>query len=339
MQAVDATGAFNRIGFASARQSHFRARKIKDTYVHKAVSSDTNILLVTPARNAAVDGLLSLTTGKRPRETSTFVPSKRQLPISSVGSEAQTPATDTESLKSEKEVALDWTTTQKKHQQEHRTMQDDHDRTLEVENQQLRMQIESLQRRRRLGSYVRPARENLWNVALEYFRVFRNGLQCRSQSSRSQFELLRATMAPDMAFNTGQGPEAMIKSWKCISLWFQNVELELEGMERGPTGLLVASTTTRVTITERTLRNVFPHLWVQTGSYKELAEKLLGQRIVMRGSIQFEWNPAQRRVSSVIAQSDLLRPIHSLVGSLEAVTQVFEKAIISPNFQWRLSAN
>ncbi|KAF4041740.1 hypothetical protein GN244_ATG06059 [Phytophthora infestans] len=106
-------------------------------------------------------------------------------------------------------------------------------------------------------------------------------------------------------------------------------------MEKGSTGSIVATTITRITITERSLRNVFPHLWVQSGRYKELAEKLLGQRIV---AIQFNWDSTQRRVSSVIAQSDLLKPMLGLVGSLENVSRVFEKAIISPNFQWRSSA-
>ncbi|KAF4041732.1 hypothetical protein GN244_ATG06051 [Phytophthora infestans] len=306
------TGTRN-ISFAM-RQSHFQARKIEDT-------------------------------GKRTREVSTiFVASKRQLPISPVGSEARTPATDTESLKSEQKAVGNWAVVQDKQQRElspiqYNTMQDSHDNTLERATQRLRGQIENLQRRRRLVSTVRPAIENVWNVALEYFQAFRNGLQTGSKPSRSQFEFLRIAMAPDMVFNTGRGPEAMVKTWKCISLWFQDVELELEGMDKGSTGSIVATTITRITITERSLRNVFPHLWVQSGRYKELAEKLLGQRIVMRGAIQFNWDSTQRRVSSVIAQSDLLRPMLGLVGSLENVSRVFEKATISPNFQWRSSAH
>ncbi|KAG3135680.1 hypothetical protein PC128_g26020 [Phytophthora cactorum] len=62
-------GVFYRKGsshaFASVRQSHFRARKIEDTYVRKSVACET--LLITPARDSAVHGLLSLTRGKRRR--------------------------------------------------------------------------------------------------------------------------------------------------------------------------------------------------------------------------------------------------------------------------------
>ncbi|KAI9982163.1 hypothetical protein PInf_008054 [Phytophthora infestans] len=333
------TGTRN-ISFAM-RQSHFQARKIEGTYVHKAVACETPLTFqIRPRKVATVDGLLSLTSGKRTREVSTtFVSSKRQLPISPVG----TLATDTESLKSEQKAVGNWAVVQDKQQRElspiqYKTMQEDHNNTLERATQRLRGQIENLQRRRRLVSTVRPAIENVWNVALEYFQVFRNGLQTGSKPSRSQFEFFKAAMAPDMVFNTGRGPEAIVKTWKCISLWFQDVELELEGMEKGSTGSIVATTITRITITERSLRNVFPHLWVQSGRYNELAEKLLGQRIVMRGAIQFNWDSTQRRVNSVIAQSDLLKPMLGLVGSLENVSRVFEKSIISPNFQWRSSA-
>ncbi|KAG2968023.1 hypothetical protein PC120_g26877 [Phytophthora cactorum] len=80
--------------------------------------------------------------GKRTRETSTtFSPSKRQLPLTPVVNEAQSPATDTDSLKSGKEVALDWTATPGKHQGEcihgnktqYRTMEDDGTKILEGE--------------------------------------------------------------------------------------------------------------------------------------------------------------------------------------------------------------
>ncbi|KAG7376999.1 hypothetical protein PHYPSEUDO_012336 [Phytophthora pseudosyringae] len=323
----------------TARQWHFQPRTVEDTWV---TGETPTTLMLAPATDAAVDGLLSLTSEKRKREaTKPFSPSKRQLPVSPVGSETQTPATDTESLASENcseggtnRRELDQITGQS------RKKQDDHEKTLEVENREIRDQIEKLERRRRSMSTPLPANANVWNVALEYFRIFRNGLQSRTQPSvRNHFAFLRAAMAPDMVFNSGRGPKAMIRTWKCISLWFQDVELEIEGMGKGSVGSLVAATTTRMTITERTLRNVFPHLCDTSGKYKGLAEKLDGQRVVMRGSIRFEWDPAQRRVSSVTAQSDLLRPILRLVGNVEEASQVFEKSIISPTFQWRSSPN
>ncbi|OWZ21940.1 hypothetical protein PHMEG_0003429 [Phytophthora megakarya] len=206
-------------------------------------------------------------------------------------------------------------------------------KTTAVENELLREEIRRLEHCKRSISAVYPAQENVWNVALEYFRVFHNGLQSRTH--RHQFEFLRAAITPETTFNTGRGLEAMIKSWKCISLWFHDVELEFGELEKGAVGSLIATTTTSITITERTLRNVFPHLCNKNEKYDGLADKLLGQRIVMRGFTRFEWDSAQRCATNVIAQSDLLTPMLHLVGSVEAVSRVFEKSIISAVFQWR----
>ncbi|KAL3657585.1 hypothetical protein V7S43_017552 [Phytophthora oleae] len=142
-------------------------------------------------------------------------------------------------------------------------------------------------------------------------------------------------MAPDVAFNAGRGPDALIRSWKCLSVWFQDVELELEGLKKAGRSSLVACTTTSVTITERTLLNVFPHLSL-VGD-REIVEKLLNQRLVVRGSMQFEWDAAYCRVTSVITQANLLTPMLRLLGGVEVTSYVFEKALISPDFQWRLT--
>ncbi|GMF16180.1 unnamed protein product [Phytophthora lilii] len=152
----------------------------------------------------------------------------------------------------------------------------------------------------------------------------------------THLDFLRANMTADVVFNTTQGSEAMLRSWKCISLWFQAVELELEGMDRGAAGSLVAVTRTSVTFTERTLRNVFPHLRSSSSeACTKLGNKLLGQRIVMRGLTRFEWDRTGRRFTSVTAHSDLLTPMLHLLGNVGDVSLAFERSIISPDFQWR----
>ncbi|KAG6614078.1 uncharacterized protein IUM83_09997 [Phytophthora cinnamomi] len=141
-------------------------------------------------------------------------------------------------------------------------------------------------------------------------------------------------MTSDVVFNSGRGPGAMAKSWKCLSLWFKDVEFELEGLQKGLKGSLVATTTTSVTITERTLRNVFPHLSCDSSLGMKLAE----QRVVMRGSLRFEWDSALGRICCVMAQSDMMTPMLQLLGSLDDVSKVFERSLISPDFQWRSNA-
>ncbi|KAG6948340.1 hypothetical protein JG687_00015542 [Phytophthora cactorum] len=114
-----------------------------------------------------------------------------------------------------------------------------------------------------------------------------------------------------------------------------DVELELESLDRDNTEALVATT---VTITEHTLRNVFPHLHDRSDVVMlKLAEKLQGQRISMHDTTRFLWDPAFRRIPSVIAQADMLTPMLRLLGSLENVSHVFEGALISPDFHLKIS--
>jgi hypothetical protein len=218
----------------------------------------------------------------------------------------------------------------------YRKKKDEYANDLEAETQQLRGEVDKLEQRLRSVSSATPAKESVWGVATEYFRLFRFGLP--ASSGTAQLSFVRNTMSSELVFNAGRGPEAMTRNWRWLSLWFQDVELGLEGLDKRAAGSLIAGTTTSVTITERTLRNVFPHLSNDEFGDTAFAKKLLNQRIVMCGSTCFEWDAALGRVTSVSSQSDMLTPMLRLLGSLEGVARVFEKALISPTFQWRLRA-
>ncbi|KAI9982167.1 hypothetical protein PInf_008058 [Phytophthora infestans] len=194
----------------------------------------------------------------------------------------------------------------------YRKKKDDYANALEKETHQLQDEINTLEKRRRSVSSGIPAKEDVWSVTTEYFRLFRYGLKTTGATeSSAQQDLLRNAMAPDVAYNAGRGPEAMLRSWKCLSMWFQDVELEPERLVKTRHSI-VAETTTRV---ERTLRNVLPHL---SGSKKgrALGDKLLNQRLVMRGSVRFEWDPVYCRMASVMSQSDVLGPVLRLLGDV-----------------------
>ncbi|GMF26515.1 unnamed protein product [Phytophthora lilii] len=141
-------------------------------------------------------------------------------------------------------------------------------------------------------------------------------------------------MAPDVVFNAEYGLPAMMRSWCCWQ-WFDDMEIKPLRLHNGVEGSHIASTRTSVTLSMRTQTNVFPHLNDNQNRDKirRLVQRLVGQRIVMWGSTSFEWDQASSRVVSVIAQSDMLSPM--LLGSLEDVAALFEKALISLDFQWR----
>ncbi|KAG1690143.1 hypothetical protein DVH05_028351 [Phytophthora capsici] len=233
----------------------------------------------------------------------------------------------------QKAAMMEWVEAQKTHEREirrlrqirYRKKKDDYAVQLEGEAQELRKEIQKLEQHRRAVSSVFPSNQTLWKVVVEYFRLFRHGLAGSAHSE--QFKFLRASMAPTVLFNAGRGVDSIMRNWKYFSLWFQDAQVELNGLEKGGVDSLIASITTSFTITQRSLTTVFPHLC--TAQARPLADKLLGQRIVMQGLTRFDWDPAYSRVTSVISESDMLTPMLELLGSLEDVSTVFEKSLIS----------
>ncbi|KAJ8542427.1 hypothetical protein ON010_g12386 [Phytophthora cinnamomi] len=57
-----------------------------------------------------------------------------------------------------------------------------------------------------------------------------------------------------------------------------------------------------------------------------IANKLLGERVVMRGTTRFEWDCIFGRISSMSDDFDLLTPILSRLGALVDVAVLFEKS-------------
>lgn len=244
---------------------------------------------------------------------------------------------------------IEWANSQRDHQREirrlrqirYRKKKDDYANTLEEETRQLQQQIEKLEQRRRSIAEAVPTEKTLWNVVVEYFRLFRYGLrepmparQTQEIQPCAQLDFLRATMAPDVLFNAGRGVESIMRNWKYFTLWFLDVEIELNGLKKGGPDSLIASITTSFTITERSLMTVFPHLCTpearsQRGRDGLPLAKLLGQRITMRGLTRFDWDAGYGRVTSVISESDMLTPTLRILGSLEDVSRVFEKSLIS----------
>ncbi|KAG6958002.1 hypothetical protein JG687_00009625 [Phytophthora cactorum] len=219
-------------------------------------------------------------------------------------------------------------------QQRYRKKRYSHMAKLESETCKLREEIKMLEHKHRAVISSAPAAETVWKVAIEYFRLFRHGLPLKGNDSTA-LDFVQDMMAPDVIHNSGCGAEAMIRSWRRLSNWFEDVELKFERLEKSAEGSIVATTTTSITINEVTVRNVFPRLH-NSRNHKgrsRQTQKLLGQRIVMHGSTRFEWDSAFDRVTSVVGHSDLLTPMLRLLGNVEDVTIAFEDSRVRPDFR------
>ncbi|KAI9982173.1 hypothetical protein PInf_008064 [Phytophthora infestans] len=238
----------------------------------------------------------------------------------------------------------------RKKQARYRKKQTDHMINLEKENDQLQQEIERLKRRRFSTAAALPPRENLWSAALEYFRLFRHGLQEPKRmavlsgedkvQSCVQAAFFQSTIAPDVIFNAHQGIDKMVQYWNFLSCSFKDMVVELKCLTQENEDSLIATSLTSVTISEQTLAAVFPHLLDEESreldkTKASLCQALLDQRITKDGSIRFEWDAMNGRVTRVTTESDMLSPMLRLLGSVENVSRVFRDAFVSLDFQWR----
>ncbi|EGZ27681.1 hypothetical protein PHYSODRAFT_470113 [Phytophthora sojae] len=200
-------------------------------------------------------------------------------------------------------------------------------------SRRLREEVQELTLKRQLIHYGVPTTSNVWSVAAEFFRLFRRSVRpveppnaltpCNNYNAQRDF--LKSTMATDVTDGEVYGVEALLETWALQSVCYDDIDLQPVRLEESPRGSVLATTKGTLTINENTLRFAFPHL-VDSTEWSNLAVKMLGQRLALRGSVEFEWDAASARVTSIVCKADILTPLLQLFGSLDDVSRVFEQA-------------
>eukprot|EP00644_Phytophthora_capsici_P002019 jgi/Phyca11/575537/estExt2_Genewise1.C_PHYCAscaffold_740172 len=182
-----------------------------------------------------------------------------------------------------------------------------------------------------------PTTPTRWALASEYFRQFNYYVSSPGALGPTASKFLHEIMAPDVVVGSLFGVDAALENWRLFTHYFEDVHTELKDMKMPTSDTLIAGTTTSVTITEKTLRRAFPHLIGGSGNLPPLAAKLLGERLVMKGTVLFGWDSATDKVVKLHSQADMLTPTLSLLRSLEDVSCVFYKARVTPecSFIWQ----
>ncbi|ETK80468.1 hypothetical protein F441_14115 [Phytophthora nicotianae CJ01A1] len=235
----------------------------------------------------------------------------------------------------------------RKNQVRYRMKQRELVKTLGEDVRNLGSEIQDLEVRRHNASIGIPTHQTLWTIATEYFLLFRHGFRLPPQAlQNAALNFLRVSMAPDVVNGCQRGVEAILAKWRLFSDYFNNVHVELERLEKSASPYsLTAITITTVTISKEAMRAVFPHLnsdgkgGAHGGNWSPLGQRLLNQRLVMRGSVRFDWDSASDSVVSIQSQSDMLTPLLRVLDSLEDVSLVFEGALVAPDcrlasFDW-----
>lgn len=180
-----------------------------------------------------------------------------------------------------------------------------------------------------------------WSVAIEYFHLVRNGFNppvsgpgrervmatvLYSTEINALSVFLHAVTAPDVAFNRGRGPNAILEFWRLSSFHHKTLGFRLVRLERGANGLVVAFADGSTTTTKKMLRTALPHL-VREAKWSAIATKLVGLRLVIPSTTTFGWDNEVARIVSVHYETDMLTPLLKLLDNLENVSIVLNSAI------------
>ncbi|KAK1941978.1 hypothetical protein P3T76_006300 [Phytophthora citrophthora] len=125
-----------------------------------------------------------------------------------------------------------------------------------------------------------------WRLVVEFFRVFRNGLEgvkdiqdpraplCLPED-HDQKRFLCATMTPNVAFNNGYGVDVVLEDWRFRSVHHEKIQVRLVGVEEGAENMLIAYLSNLTTITEKMLRQ---SLYCVDGTLPTFTWKLIGRQ-------------------------------------------------------------
>ncbi|KAJ8531783.1 hypothetical protein ON010_g14180 [Phytophthora cinnamomi] len=238
-------------------------------------------------------------------------------------------------------------------QARYRARQRDFEYNLEENVQRLREEVQSLSAHCYTVCYGIHTKRNVWSFAAEYFRLFRYGclvpiseVEPRASTITSQLptlqqqeNFLRRSMSPLVVIGEIIGVDALSEQWQRYSTYFGNLHLNLMWMKEQPFGALNTSASLSITITETTLRCVFPHLLGMTradGANADsgnlpLCARLLGQRLECRCSTRFLWD-STGLVSRLDSAMDLVTPLLRVLGNLQDVSLVLDNALITPDY-------
>ncbi|ETI48127.1 hypothetical protein F443_07799, partial [Phytophthora nicotianae P1569] len=106
-----------------------------------------------------------------------------------------------------------------------------------------------------------------------------------------------------------RGINALMDQWRRYSLYFREPHVELKRVEAVTPGVVFAVATLSVSITEFTVKWVFPHLKTPNDTVPMLDKKLVGQRIDCNCTVTFLFDEDNGRIIRLEPNIDLVSPM------------------------------
>ncbi|KAL3657513.1 hypothetical protein V7S43_017651 [Phytophthora oleae] len=211
---------------------------------------------------------------------------------------------------------------------------------LEKSVEKLHKELETLKRRYRDLSSRERSNQSPWGIVAEVFRLieisFRSpwrmvGAQETHTETRQTLAVLETAFAHGAAMGNLQGVEALMEQLRLYSQHFGDPHLRLQRVESMAPGVMTAKAKLSMTVTECTLRHVFPHLKASTGEnehFEKLHERLLGQRLECSSALNFLFDDSDC-VERLEISIDMTTPLLRVLGAMKDVSEVLEHARIS----------
>ncbi|GMF29233.1 unnamed protein product [Phytophthora fragariaefolia] len=219
---------------------------------------------------------------------------------------------------------------------------------LGIDVQNLRQEVNSLKRRYRDLSSRERSSHSPWSIVAEVFHLLQSSFRSpwRMSSAREMMinpetqrtlAVLERSFALDAAMGDLRGVKALLDQLQLYLQCFGGSQLRLKRIETMSAGVMAARAELRATVTEATLKHVFPHLvsddnLITDEKRKRLRGRLLGQRLKVSCTITFLFDDISRRVVRLEVNADLVTALQQVFGSLGDVSLVLERSLITPDF-------
>ncbi|KAG7391591.1 hypothetical protein PHYPSEUDO_004093 [Phytophthora pseudosyringae] len=209
---------------------------------------------------------------------------------------------------------------------------------LETTVQELRQELDRLKQQRQDILLAEKTDQSPWTIVAEVFRIIDNSFCSpwnleREEDVQNDIETKRNLAFLHQAFTSNvavggvSGIDTVIEQWRRVSQYFGDTQLQLQRVESVVQGVITASAKLRFTVTELTLRQLFPHVLEFEPQSKYdvhpfLRERLLGQHIDCSVSVTFLFDDENGRVTRVEPQIDLMPGLLRVLRNLSDVSEV-----------------
>ncbi|ETN10053.1 hypothetical protein PPTG_10799 [Phytophthora nicotianae INRA-310] len=213
-------------------------------------------------------------------------------------------------------------------------------RNLQQEKQRVEEEIQGLELKRQSIRFERKTNQSPWTIIGEVFHLLEDGFRSpwrlasmgemmKHPETRQSLKFMQRSLVHDVAMGELRGINALMDQWRRYSLYFGEPHVELKRVEAVTPGVVFAVATLSVSITEFTVKWVFPHLKTPNDTVPMLDKKLVGQRIDCNCTVTFLFAEDNGRIIRLEPNIDLVSPMLQLFGRISDVSVVLGQALLT----------